>query len=215
MHLKATGIGHRFGRNILFRDLSLDVHGGESVAVTGSNGSGKSTLLHILAGLVTPRRGSVSLDLNGESVEPSQRPFKCGFVAPYLNVYDGFSVTENLEFIARARGLKRQTSLVKELITEVGLTDRANDLVGTFSSGMKQRVRLAIAIMSDPPVLLLDEPTTTLDEAGRELVERIRVRQIARHGIVILATNDPVEAASCDRNLNVESYRPVSASPVQ
>lgn len=212
LRLTAHDLGHRFGRNVLFRDLNMEVEEGETVAVTGSNGSGKSTLLHILAGLLTPAAGEVRLMLNRAPVDPDERPFACGFVAPYLNVYEGYSVRENLDFLARARHLADRRERISSVIEEVGLVDRADDLVATFSSGMKQRVRLAVATLARPPVLLLDEPGTTLDAPGKAVVERLRRRQIEGGGLVIIATNDESEARSCDRRIDVESFRPVSSA---
>ncbi|MFW5972912.1 MAG: ABC transporter ATP-binding protein, partial [Bacteroidota bacterium] len=182
--LAVVDVGHRFGRQVLFGGVTFEVAGGDSVAITGSNGSGKSTLLHILAGLLTPVRGLIRLTVDGRDISAEDRPFQCGMVAPYLNVYEGFSVFENLLFVARSRGLSDRRRRIAEAIDAVGLTPRAHDLVGTFSSGMKQRVKFAIVIMVDLAVLLLDEPATNLDAAGREMVAVVRQRQTSRGGMV-------------------------------
>lgn len=205
--LIAEGVGQRFGQRVLFRRLDLTASGGETLAITGSNGSGKSTLVRILAGVMRPTRGEVTLVRNGTPVAPEERPFATGLVAPYLNVYDGFSPRENLRFIARARRLRDADARITEVLERVTLADRADDFVGTFSSGMKQRMRFAAALLADPPVLLLDEPTSNLDQAGIETVAGIVASCVADRKVVIVATNDADEAAACDRTLCVTDYR--------
>ena len=208
MHrLIAEDLAKKFGRRLLFRSLSRVIEGGEVLAVTGSNGSGKSTLLRILAGVMTPSKGRVTLELEGRFVSTEGRPLNTGFVAPYLNVYDGFSATENLEFIAKARRLANASERIDEVLSFVGLEKRKQDRVKTFSSGMKQRVKFAAALLADPPMLLLDEPSTNLDEAGVKMVRSVISNQKEKGGIVILATNNAEEQAWCDASICVEDFR--------
>ena len=207
IELAAEGIGQRFGRRILFRGLEFVARGGETLAITGSNGSGKSTLVRIVAGVMRPTKGSVRLTLESGQVPESERPFSTGLVAPYLNVYDGFSPRENLAFVARARRLSNARERIDAVLDRVTLADRADDLVGTFSSGMKQRMRFAAAMVADPPVMILDEPTSNLDEAGKATVTGIIESCVAEGRVVIVATNDPDEAAACDRTLRVTDFR--------
>lgn len=205
--LEIHRLGHRFGQRVLFRRIEHVFEGGVTTAITGSNGSGKSTLVRILAGLTRPTKGQVTLRLGQQEVDAERRPLLCGMVAPYLNVYDGFSPRENLQFLASARGLDRAPERIGHALEQVQLADRADDLVSTFSSGMLQRVRLACAILSEPPVLLLDEPTATLDTRGIEIVRSIVDEAVARNAVVIVATNEPDEAASCMQQLDVEAFR--------
>lgn len=204
--LEVSEVAKRFGRRLLFRDLTISVGPGVSLAVTGANGSGKSTLLRILAGVMTPSRGSVALRLNGSSLSSEDHPLHVGLVAPYLNVYDGFSPRENLQFIARARRLGSADERIDQVLARVELGDRAEDLVATFSSGMEQRVKFAAALLADPPLLLLDEPSVNLDAAGLEMVRGIVARQIEQGGLVVVATNDDREAALHDRVLRIEDF---------
>ena len=205
--LQAHDIGHRFGARILFRKVSTVLEGGSTTAVTGANGSGKSTLLRILAGVLAPAKGNVELRVDDMNVTTAQRPFHCGFVAPYLNVYAGLTCRENLEFLARVQGLEGARERIETVLEEVGLSDRGTDLVQTFSSGMIQRVRVACAMLSQPPVLLLDEPTATLDVLGYGMIRRIIERSKSEGKVVVVATNDAAEAAFCDRTLRIEDYR--------
>jgi heme exporter protein A len=199
--LVVQNLGHRFGRRVLFRELAFTLAAGEVLAVVGANGSGKSTLLRILAGVLTPSRGSVDLTLGDAHVSVEDRPLAVGLVAPYLNLYDEFSARENLEFLARARRLP--PARVAGALDAVGLAPRADDRFGTFSSGMKQRMRFASALLSEPPLLLLDEPGSNLDDDGRRMVERLVDEQRAAGRLIVLATNVDAEAALCDRRVRV------------
>ncbi len=205
--LTLDGIAKRFGRRILFRKLSVSVAGGQALAITGSNGSGKSTLLKIIAGVMTPTKGQVHLSIKGNDVIPENRPLQMGFVSPYLNVYDGFTARENLEFIAKVRRLTNTQDLIDELIATVSLKGRENDPVQTYSSGMKQRVKFAAAMLTSPAVLILDEPTTNLDVAGIKMVKTLMQRQKDRNGIIVLASNDAEEVTWCDASIDVEAHR--------
>ncbi|MDX1530998.1 MAG: ATP-binding cassette domain-containing protein [Rhodothermales bacterium] len=202
-HLSARGLGKRFGRRVLFRQLAFEVGPGEAVAVTGPNGSGKSTLVQIVAGVQAPTAGSVALTLDGAAVPAEARPLRAGLVAPYLHLYDGFSAAENLDFLARARRLPDRAARVGAVLERVGLGGRGGDPVGTFSSGMRQRLRLASALLSAPPLLLLDEPTSNLDAPGRAVVEGVIDEHRAGGGLLVVATNDEREAAWCERRVEV------------
>ena len=205
--LTAEGLGQQFGSLLLFRQMSFTLRGGESVAITGSNGSGKSTLLRILLGLLTPTVGTVSLHLDGTAVEDAGRPLQIGLVAPYLGVYDALSARENLQFLAQARRLAASTERIYAVLDRVGLAERADDRVGTYSSGMRQRVKYAAALLPKPPVLMLDEPSTNLDAPGRAMVEAVQQDHIERGGLVVVATNRSDETDGRDRVLSVESFR--------
>ncbi|WP_040605780.1 heme ABC exporter ATP-binding protein CcmA [Salisaeta longa] len=205
--LTATGVGHRFGALLLFRDLSFTLAAGQTLAITGANGSGKSTLIRILAGVLTPRAGRVVLHREGRVVERARHPQHVGLVAPYLNVYDGLTARENLAFLAAARGLSEPQQRIDAALHTVGLAGRADAQVATYSSGMKQRVKYAAALLPKPLVLLLDEPSANFDAAGRALVEQVTAAQHARGGALVVATNRPEEAATAHRVLRIEDHR--------
>ena len=207
--LIADQITHRFGRNILFDKLSFTVEEGEVLTITGPNGSGKSTLMRIVAGVLTPSDGTVYL--KSDEHLSSSYTLQVGYVAPYLNVYNDFTAYENLLFIAQARGIKNPAHRIMTLLERVQLIRHAHQPVKTFSSGMKQRIRYAAALLHHPPLLLLDEPTTTLDEAGRQLVRDLIEEQRDEGTIVLLATNQPEEAAYGDRTLHIPDFRATPA----
>ena len=191
----------RFGRRRLFDGLSVTVEPGAPLAVVGANGSGKSTLLLLLAGLLTPTGGTSRLLVDGREVEARDRPRAVGYVAPALDLYDALTAREALHFLARARALPNADARIGAVLARVGLADRADDAVAAFSTGMRQRLRIATALVHDPPVLLLDEPGATLDAAGRDLTASL----VAEDGrVVVLATNDPAEADLCPRRVGLD-----------
>ncbi len=168
--------------------------------VQGPNGAGKSTLLRIVAGLLRPANGSLEFAVGGRAVEPPERRHHVGYASPELQFYDEMSVDENLRFACEARG--HDPAAVRTALEAVGLESRADQRVTELSSGMKQRLRLAFAILHRPPVLLLDEPGSHLDDAGRRVVRDI-VAAHARDGLVMLATNDDAERALSERRIDV------------
>lgn len=205
--LTADQVGHSFGRLRLFHRLSVSLHGGETLAVTGANGAGKSTLLRIFAGVLTPRRGTVTLTVEGEPVPDEEHPLRSGLVAPAVGVYEELTARETLRFLARARRLDDPDRRIGTVLDTVGLTARADDPVGTYSSGMQQRVKYAAALLARPPLLLLDEPSANLDAAGRDMVASIVAEQRARKHLLVVATNRLDEADRHDRQLRIEDYR--------
>ncbi len=205
--IRVQGLGHRFGQRVLFRKMDGQFLGGTTTAITGANGSGKSTLVRLLAGLLTPSKGTLDLTVDGRKVEREHHPLQCAMVAPYLNVYDGFSPRENLQFLASVRGMSRRDPRIDAVLDQVELASRADDLVRTFSSGMIQRVRLACALLPDLPVLLLDEPTATLDQQGLEIVRSIIADAVGEGKVVVVATNEPSEAESCHFRMDISDYR--------
>ena len=207
MELVADQLTKRFRRHVLFRELSFRVQPGHPLAITGSNGSGKSTLVKILAGVLRPTKGRVHLSVNGSLLSPTEHPLNVGLVAPYFQVYEGLSPRENLLFIAKARGLPNAHTRLDHLLDQVQLAHRSRDLVKTFSSGMKQRVRFAVALLADPPLLLLDEPTSNLDEVGREMVHHFITQQRDAGRLLVIATNDPADTAHCTECIHVEDHR--------
>ncbi|MBX2819098.1 MAG: ABC transporter ATP-binding protein [Rhodothermaceae bacterium] len=207
IRLDVEGISKRFIRRLLFKELSFTLEGGRSLAITGSNGSGKSTLLRIIAGVMTPNKGKVALTVDGIGLEGNERPLHVGFVAPYFNVYEGFSARENLDFVAKVRRIENPKDRIEEVFSLVSLQHRSEDLVKTYSSGMKQRLKLGVSILTNPPLLLLDEPTTTLDLAGIDIVRKVMKNQVDRGGLLIMATNNPEEVSWCDSSLSIEDFR--------
>ncbi len=193
----------RFGSRTVLVNVSGSIRPGAVVVVTGPNGSGKSTLLNILAGALRASSGSVRFR-DGDTEVERTRWFEClGVAAPDMAVYDELSALENLRFFARLRGVDATEDRLASVMERLGLAARdQRRLVATYSSGMKQRVKLAQAVIHEPPVLLLDEPSSNLDQAGHEAVADLVARFRAR-GAVAVATNDPREVAWGDAQIQL------------
>jgi heme exporter protein A len=199
--VRASGLTHRYGRLRTGVDqLSFAFEGPGLVAVTGPNGSGKSTLLRILAGLLRPSGGSTTVSFEGRELPRALRRTHTGLASPELSFYDELSGEENLAFAAEARGTPAPSSVARAALERVGLARRGRDRVAGYSSGMKQRLRLAFALLHEPPLLLLDEPASHLDDEGRAAADRA-VREAAARGLVLVATNDPEEVRLAGQRL--------------
>lgn len=200
--LHLDNVTKRFGPRPVFSNVCAEVRTGETLVVTGYNGSGKSTLLSVIAGLLPPDQGAVRYLQDGKELDADARRRSIGLVAPDLTFYPELSALENMEFFARVRGLAWDPTHAKALLARVGLQGRERDLIGTFSSGMRVRVKYAVALHAEPALLLLDEPTAMLDESGVQIVDGIIQEQQAR-GILVLATNDPRETRYGDLFLHL------------
>jgi ABC-2 type transport system ATP-binding protein len=155
--LSARGLTRRFGERTALRDVSFELHTGELMAVIGPNGAGKTTLLSILAGIQRPDAGEAALPGGG-----------VGWVPQQPAVYSKLSVAENLRLFARLERVPDPEAAVGRMLEQAGLEDRAASEVGELSGGNRQRVNIAVGLLADPAVLLLDEPSTALDPRQRE-----------------------------------------------
>jgi heme exporter protein A len=162
--IRFENIDKRYGGLYALRRVSLEISAGECVVFAGRNGSGKTTLLRIAAQLARPSSGTVSF-VNGSGERGGTLP-PAGFVAHATMVYDELTAEENLLLFARLQGIAEPAARAETLLREVGLEERRNSLVRTFSRGMRQRVAIARALLNEPAVILLDEPTTGLDPQG-------------------------------------------------
>lgn len=202
--LEVKNVKKEFNRRVIFDRISFELSTHDSLSVTGRNGSGKSTLVKIISGVLSPTAGSVILNVNGTSIPVENRRRYLGFVAPYLQLYDEFTGYENLALAARIRGRREDNVEIERLLSLVGLLNCKDDRVGTYSSGMKQRLKYAFALLHRPPLLILDEPMSNLDQNGIDFVRHI-IEVQKKNGILIVATNDVEEARMCDQNVNLDT----------
>jgi heme exporter protein A len=186
--LEASDLAKSYGGAPLFSRLGLRVESGMT-AVAGKNGSGKTTLLKILAGLSRPDAGSVQVSREGVPLSGEPRRLAIGWAGPDLAFYEELTARENLVFFRRAAGFSAGAEEVEGRLADVDLAAAVDKRVGAYSTGMKQRLRLAFACLFDAPILLLDEPMSGLDVAGRQTVLRL-IAARRRSGAVVLASND-------------------------
>ena len=200
--LKVSNLCKHYTETYLFKDISFELHPGEVMAITGWNGSGKSTLLRIIAGLVRPTTGRVEMFFKGESIAREARRRFVGMVAPAFSLYEELTALENLEFFSKVRGIAYDRNSCLGIMRQIGLSENAGKLCRNYSSGMKQRLKLAQALLHKPPLLLLDEPGCNLDSKGMEVVENIIADQ-RRSGMSIIASNERREVDYGDRVINL------------
>ena len=181
--IAAAGISKRYGRRDALRDVSFEAGPGEVVAVIGPNGAGKTTLLSILAGIQPATAGTVS-----------RSPREVGWVPQHPAVYAKLSVAENLRLFARLERVADADAAVRRMLDQTGLADRAGDELGRLSGGNRQRVNIAVGLLSDPPVLLLDEPSSSLDPRQRERLWEFVGGLAARGRAVVFSTHNVGEA---------------------
>jgi heme exporter protein A len=208
--IQSQDLSKLFGRRLIFRQINFTWDEKGIFGISGPNGSGKSTLVKIVAGLIAPSAGKIiHKNSNGEII-PEKMHNHIGFVSPYLVLYEEFSAWENLKMFANIRGISLNEERVNIYLKKFLLDSRKNDLVKTYSSGMKQRLKFIFALMHSPDVLIFDEPTSNLDEEGKKVVYDI-IREEAKLRIVIIASNESKDLKLCDEVLLLEKYKGIKA----
>jgi heme exporter protein A len=201
--LNAQNLSKRFGTRKVFKDISFELATGRSLAVVGPNGSGKTTLLLTLLGGYTPSRGEVGFYEDDRKLDADTIRDQTALVAPYLNLYDSLTAEENLVFFKAVSGGSVTGKELNSLFERVGLAGRADDPVGSYSSGMKQRLKYAAAILKQPAFLFLDEPTSNLDDDGKKIVFDI-IEEFKKTSIVVIATNEAEERGFAEQICRVD-----------
>jgi ABC-type multidrug transport system ATPase subunit len=187
-------LSKRFNREWIFKDLCFAFEGGGMYAVVGPNGSGKSTLMQILWGQMLPSSGSVAYSKNGVIIEMESAFKHVTIATPYMDLIDEFTLLEQLRFHFRLRKSRNGLS-VDQLLREISMNNNKNKYIGNFSSGMKQRVKLALALFTETDVIFLDEPGTNLDEKAFSWYLR-SLEQMAEGRLVFIASNQAKEYPS-------------------
>jgi ABC-type multidrug transport system ATPase subunit len=205
MQISLSDTGKRFNREWIFRNLNYQFVSGKSYAITGPNGSGKSTLLQVIAGSVAASEGKISYQLDGKPIEPEKVFQQVSIAAPYEEVVEEMTLTEFLQFHRKFKPLLNGFR-VPDIIASVGLSAAAAKQIRYFSSGMKQRVKLAQAFFSDTSCLLLDEPCTNLDVEGIAMYQKL-ISDFASNRLVIVSSNDPQEYGFCEAQISISAYK--------
>ncbi|HTI59043.1 ABC transporter ATP-binding protein [Mucilaginibacter sp.] len=205
MRITLRNTGRRFNRDWIFKGIDYVFEQGTAYAILGPNGSGKSTLLSVLNGSLAPSAGEINYLLSGKPVE-SEFVFKyLSLAAPYLELIEEFTLTEMIGFHFKFKPRKAGMD-DKEVITLLGMEQSKNKMIKYFSSGMKQRLKLALAFCSDTPVLMLDEPTSNLDKQGVEWYLGL-VQQFAAGRLTIICSNQEHEYGFCTQHLDISDYK--------
>ncbi len=191
-------ISKRFGKQLLFRDITFNAETGESFFITGPNGSGKSTMLQIIAGVQKSTEGEIIFSSEKKEIPAEERFTHFGFASPAVNPYDMLTASENIRFAASGVNGDR----IDEMLHLFGLYPHRSKHVGLYSSGMKQRLRLIIAMIDSPGILLLDEPSSYLDSSGKDILFS-EIEKIREETIIIIATNEHEEIKLCGKGIDI------------
>ena len=196
--LSVKGLTKTYNRKPIFTDLTFE-HTDGVLGIAGSNGSGKSTLLKCLAYLTRAQKGTIQWMRQELELSKDEVKGKIGYAAPYIDLYDELTSYENLEFLLQVAGLPIQMTHINSQIDQVQMKDHRQKLFKSLSTGQRQRIKIAAALIRKPDIIFLDEPGSNLDKSGHDLVKKIVNMQKAKNKLVILASNDPKEIKLCDQ----------------
>ncbi|CAL1520572.1 ATP-binding cassette domain-containing protein [Chitinophaga sp. MM2321] len=205
MTISLNQIGKRFNYDWIFRRVTLTFSEGQHYAILGPNGSGKSTLLQVISGAIQHNEGTLLYSTPEKPISPDAFFRYCAIAAPYLELVEEFTLTEIITFHLQFKNFLPGITPAKAMQL-VGLEKAAGKQLRNFSSGMKQRIKLALAIFSDVPVLLLDEPCTNLDIAGIQLYQQL-INEYGGNRLIIVSSNDEQEYFMCKHHLHITDYK--------
>jgi ABC-type multidrug transport system ATPase subunit len=204
--IKLNNAGKKFGREWIFRNVSLDIQAGQKMAVLGLNGSGKSTLLQALTGYLTLNEGELTYSINQIKIEEEQQYTYISLASPYLELVEDFTLEEQIKHSEIYKPYN--TDLTTENIIELsGLKAHKNKYIKLFSSGMKQRLKLTLAILADAPVLFLDEPTTNLDVTVIDWYKHMITKYAMHKTIVVCSNSIKDEYSFCEKVITMEDFK--------
>jgi ABC-type multidrug transport system ATPase subunit len=206
MNITLENTGKSYNQEWIFRGVNDEFKSGEHVVLLGANGSGKSTLLQTILGSIAPSEGRVIYKHEGKEIELDDVFRYFSFASPYMELPEEFTLTETLQFHSNFKPfLKNLTA--SEVLEATGLTKSANKQLKYFSSGMKQRVKLALCIFSDTPVALLDEPLSNLDNSGVAWYKNLVNEYSANRLFIVCSNKQADEYFFCRKELVIEDYK--------
>lgn len=204
MNISLKNIGRRFNRDWIFRGIDFEFKNNQKYAILGPNGSGKSTLLSVILGSLTPSEGEIKYE-NGAEIRVENIYQHISFAAPYLDLVEEFTLQETIEFHFKfkpyADGLD-----AREVLSLLGLQKSQDKALKHFSSGMKQRTKLALACCANTPILMLDEPTSNLDAQGVDWYLSL-IERFATDKMIFVGSNQPHEYSFCDEEITISKYK--------
>ena len=206
LQITVENIGKKFVKEWIFRNASFTLQSGQTYTFVGPNGSGKSTLLQLLTGIFPVSEGSIRYtDYSGKNIEEDAWYKYIVIAAPYLELVEEFTLREMVEFHSKFKPLKNKMP-VSDFEDVIQLSHASNKLIRHFSSGMKQRLKLGLAFMSDVPVIFLDEPTTNLDSQGFQwYLDNVTLH--TKNQLVLLGSNVRQEYEFCENIISVSAFK--------
>lgn len=208
MQIELINTGKRYNREWIFRSISYRFAAAGHYAITGSNGSGKSTLLQVIGGATTHSEGQIQYIIEGKHLSNAESVYRhLSIAAPYLELIEEMTAHELLNF---HHGFKPLSLPIPEILRQVQLSRAADKQIRYFSSGMKQRLKLAQAFFSETPLLLLDEPTSNLDADGIAIYHQL-IDTCTHNRLVLISSNDPQEYRTCTEKIKIEDFKPALA----
>ena len=206
MEIRLTDIAKHFGREVVFQDVTLTLASCSRMAILGPNGSGKSTLLQLIGGALVPTKGSIGHYLKNTAIAVDEVYKHVSIAAPYLGLYEDLSLRQTIAFHARFKPLR--AGITADEVARIAYLDHALDKpVLHFSSGMKQRLKLALAILSDTPLLLLDEPASNLDAQAISWYRELLGKHVEGRTLLVASNRQAVEHDLCTAALEMEAFK--------
>lgn len=206
MRITMRNVAKQFAREKVFSGVDYLFEAGSRTAILGPNGSGKSTLLQVVAGALVPTQGSVDHAIGGNAIDPEAVYRQVSIAAPYLDLYDDLSLREALETHARFKPFR--AGIDPQAVARTAyLEAHWNKPVSHFSSGMRQRLKLALAILSDTPLLLLDEPATNLDAEGIAWFRELLLGNLEGRTLLVASNRQADETFACSGNVEVVQWK--------
>jgi len=206
--VEANELNKTFGRRLIFHGINFRYDESGVFGISGPNGSGKSTLVKIIAGLISPTKGRIIHKNSDDEIIPEKLHNHIGFVSPYLVLYEEFTAWENLNIFSKIRDTNFDKDYAKDLLSRFLLYNRRDDLVKTYSSGMKQRMKFIFALIHHPELLIFDEPTSNLDDEGKNSVYEI-IEDKSKESIIIIASNDKAELDLCLEIIDLKTFKEI------
>ncbi len=204
--VEAVNLNKSFGRRLIFNDLQFKFDKAGVYGISGPNGSGKSTLVKMIAGIIGASKGKIFHKLDDKLVIEEELHNHIGFASPYLVLYEEFSTYENLKLFSEIRGIKFNQERVDYLLGKFLLKKRKDDILKTYSSGMMQRVKFIFALMHSPYLIILDEPTSNLDDEGKKSVYEL-IKEEGQKNIVLIASNEKNDLEFCSDIIYLEKFK--------
>ena len=204
MEISLNNLSKKYHHEWIFKNINKKFTAGNSYAIVGPNGSGKSTLIQVISGALLPSSGEITYH-NSSNISPDDIYRHLSFASPYLELIEEFTLTEFLQFHFKFKKLLPGLN-IEGLIGEMYLDSAKNKYIKNFSSGMKQRLKLGLCFFAETPIVLLDEPTSNLDETGTEWYKSL-VAKVIPEKIVIIASNQKEEYEHCNKIIDINVYK--------